>query len=121
MVPCGMHPRHSPATQRAQRSGEGRKTGTLKISAQSGPRPTSRNTDELWNFGAVVCLNRSHQIVMLPLVKRLLAKEERIQPDAEGALKMKERGNAAYKVSTRSMFYMRQDLSERQNSGTSLA
>ena len=35
---------------------------------------------------------------MLPLVKRLLAKEERIQSDAEGSLKKKEMGNAAYKV-----------------------
>ena len=35
---------------------------------------------------------------MLPLVKRLLAKEESVQPDPVGTLKVKEIGNAAYKV-----------------------
>ena len=41
---------------------------------------------------------------MLPLVKRLLAKEESVQPDPVGTLKVKEIGNAAYKVSESHQF-----------------
>ena len=36
--------------------------------------------------------------IMLPLVKRLLENADKSQPDTEGALQMKEVGNAAYKV-----------------------
>ena len=43
---------------------------------------------------------------MLPLVKRLLATEERVQPDPVGSLKVKEIGNAAYKVSESHRFVL---------------
>ena len=89
-----------------------RETGGIRgISTLSGLEPISKQT-----YGALIVRRGQYftlqdslhrliaNFIMLPLVKRLLATEERVQPDPVGSLKVKEIGNAAYKVSESHQF-----------------